>query len=273
MQIRTAKVEDAEDACRVIRRSITELCHADHRGDVHTLNLWLANKTPENMRRWTSQNHVFVATEAEAVVGVGVIRRSGEVMLNYVSPDARFHGVSKAIMTRLEAQARELRVDVVTLQSSATARQFYLALGYRETGPPVKGFGITLGYPMAKLLSQQALPLVECSVVFLPASEGGRTSPFSEGALSGNAYRPHLVIGEPTQGHAMVVNGNRLIGEYIGVAFHEGPAVPRVGAEMIVVLTLMYFPNRMYDQLKPGVTFTLREGAQVVGYGTVRRWL
>jgi GNAT superfamily N-acetyltransferase len=270
MHVRAAKAEDAEDACRVIRRSIAELCHADHRGDVHTLNLWLANKTLENMRRWISQNHVFVATQADAVIGVGAIRSSGEVMLNYVSPDARFSGVSRAIMGRLEAQARELGVDTITLLSSATARQFYMALGYRGTGTPVRGFGVTLGFPMAKPLSRKALPLVECSVVFLSASEGGRTSPLSQGALSGNAYRPHLVIDQPTQRRAIVADGNRLVEEYIGVAFHKGPAIPEVGTEMIVVMTLIYSPNRMYDALKPGVTFTLREGSQVVGYGRVR---
>jgi hypothetical protein len=61
--------------------------------------------------------------------------------------------------------------------------------------------------------------------------------------------------------------------EYIGVAFHDGPAIPEVGTEMVVALTLMYFPHPMYAQLKPGVTFTVREGAMVVGYGTVCRWL
>ena len=34
------------------RRSIIELCHADHRGDGSTLSQWLANKTADNMRRW-----------------------------------------------------------------------------------------------------------------------------------------------------------------------------------------------------------------------------
>jgi hypothetical protein len=42
---------------------------------------------------------------------------------------------------------------------------------------------------------------------------------------------------------------------------------------MVAVLTLMYFPHPMYDRLKPAVTFTVREGPKVVGYGTVRRWV
>jgi len=153
MQIRKANAEDADQACQVVRRSIAELCQADHQGDAHTLTLWLANKTAESMRRWITQNHVFVATEGKTILGVGAIRSSGEIMLNYVSPDARLRGVSKALVARLEAQASESGADVVTLQSSATARQFYRCAGYAGTGPPVKGFGITLGYVMAKRLS------------------------------------------------------------------------------------------------------------------------
>jgi GNAT superfamily N-acetyltransferase len=156
MKIRKAQIEDADEACLVVRRSIVELCHTDHQADAPTLALWLANKTAENMRKWMDQSHVFVATDGSTILGVGSIRGSGEIMLNYVSPDARFRGVSKALMERLEAQASELGVDVVILQSSATARQFYLAAGYTETGPPTKGFGRTLGYPMSKRLSTPA---------------------------------------------------------------------------------------------------------------------
>jgi GNAT superfamily N-acetyltransferase len=105
MQIREASIEDAEEACRVVQRSITELCHADHQGDEPTLALWLANKTAESMRRWITQHHVFVATEGGAILGVGAIRSSGEVILNYVSPDVRFRGIGKALLQRLEERA------------------------------------------------------------------------------------------------------------------------------------------------------------------------
>ena len=70
-----------------------------------------------------------------------------------------------------------------------------------------------------------------------------------------------------------MASGNQLTEEYIGIAFHDGPPIPEVGTEMIVELTLMYFPHPMYDQLKPGVTFTVREGPKIVAYGIVRRWL
>lgn len=150
MEIRRASADDADEACAVVRRSIVELCHADHQGDAPTMTAWLANKTAANMRRWIAQWHVFVAVEDERMAGVGAIRASGEIALNYVSPDARFSGVSKALLRRLEQQAAEMGVEVVTLLSSATAHRFYGAVGYRDTGPPLTGFGITSGYPMAK---------------------------------------------------------------------------------------------------------------------------
>ena len=152
MKIRKAKADDAEDACAVLRRSIVDLCGADHHGDAATIAAWLANKTAETMRRWIAQSHVFVAVEQGGILGVGAVTSSGEITLNYVSPDARFRGVSKALVRRLERQAATLGVQTVTLHSSETALVFYYSVGYRDAGPPAKGFGITSAYPMAKRL-------------------------------------------------------------------------------------------------------------------------
>jgi len=114
-------MEEAEELCAVVRRSVTELCHADHQGDAPTISLWLANKTAENMRRWIAQTYVFVAAEQGLILGVGAIKQTGEMTLNYVSPDARFRGISKALLRRLELQASELGIQTITLRSSLTA--------------------------------------------------------------------------------------------------------------------------------------------------------
>ena len=138
MEIRVARTEDAEQACMVLRRSIQELCHADHNGDAARLADWLFNKTRENMAAWISdpQSFVFVATEGGTILGVAAMTRTGKITLNYVSPDARFRGISKALIDRLEAQARELGLDCCTLNSTETARRFYLSLGYQEQIAP-----------------------------------------------------------------------------------------------------------------------------------------
>ena len=94
----------------------------------------------------------------------------------------------------------------------------------------------------------------------------------AHGALSGNHYRPHLVVGDPSQREA-IREGNHIIEEYLGVTFHKGPDDFSPGAELTVVLKLLFYPHVAYDALVPGATFTIREGPRIVGYGRVVRWL
>jgi GNAT superfamily N-acetyltransferase len=154
MQIREATVEDAVEACQVVRRSIAELCHADHQDDPIVLEKWLNNNTCDNMRSWIADpdSYVVVATEGAAIIGVGAITSSGEITLNYVSPDARFRGVSKAILNQLEARALELGNNTCALTSTETARRFYLSAGYAQFGPPEPGIGKGSSYRMVKQL-------------------------------------------------------------------------------------------------------------------------
>jgi GNAT superfamily N-acetyltransferase len=152
MDVREACEQDAEEACSVIRRSISELCSLDHQGDRNTLELWLANKTATNMRRWIREHHVLVAADASAILGVAAMTSSGEIILNYVSPDARFRGVSKALVRGLEVRATKLAIRLLTLKSTAIAVQFYRSAGYTESGAATQGYGITMGYPMQKRL-------------------------------------------------------------------------------------------------------------------------
>jgi N-acetylglutamate synthase-like GNAT family acetyltransferase len=133
MHIRQAKTDDAAAACAVLRRSITELCHADHGGDEILLGKWLSNKTVENVTRWILQTHFVVAEEGETILGVAAMNASGKITLNYVSPEARFRGVSKALVQQLEAQARALGLGECMLETTQTALRFYQSLGYVKT--------------------------------------------------------------------------------------------------------------------------------------------
>src|SRR5437588_8893719 len=130
MNIRKAHVDEAAEACTVLRRSITELCHADHRGDETLLRRWLSNKTVENVSGWILRGDVFIAEEDGAIAGVAAINGTGKITLNYVLPDFRFCGVSKALVLAMEANMRALGLPVCRLESTITARQFYEALGY-----------------------------------------------------------------------------------------------------------------------------------------------
>lgn len=159
MKIRDAGLEDAPAACDVMQRSIAELCSADHHNDPAILGRWLANKTPEIFRSWIRpDNALLVAVDDGQILAVGCVNGTGEITLNYVSPDARFRGVSSALLEVLERRAMERGHQRCSLTSTETARRFYLARGYAEDGPADGKFGMTSGYPMSKRLRAADLP-------------------------------------------------------------------------------------------------------------------
>ncbi len=134
LHIREARAADATAACEVLRRSIVELCEPDHNNDAQFLAGWLANKTPENVAAWIADrgNFVYVAVDAGMIVGVAAMTRAGVVTLNYISPEVRFRGVSKALLGQLERKACELGLTQCSLSSTKTAQRFYHTAGYRE---------------------------------------------------------------------------------------------------------------------------------------------
>jgi GNAT superfamily N-acetyltransferase len=154
MEIRNAVPEDAPAGCAVMRRSIAELCVADHKNDPAILARWLGNKTVENFVSWIKQpdNSLMVVVEDGKILAVGSVTDSGSIGLNYVSPDARFRGVSRALLRALEARAIARENRQCTLTSSETARQFYLSNGYVASGAAIGAFGTGSGYPMSKML-------------------------------------------------------------------------------------------------------------------------
>jgi GNAT superfamily N-acetyltransferase len=154
LSIRDARPEDAVAACEVMRRSIGELCAADHNDDPEILAQWLSNKTPENVCTWIARQDatMLVIVKSDAIVAVGMVTDAGEVLLNYVSPDVRFTGVSRAMLKTLEARARTRGAILCRLESTETARRFYHSNGYIEMGAPTRKFGARSGYRMTKSL-------------------------------------------------------------------------------------------------------------------------
>lgn len=139
LQIRETIPEDAPAACIVLKRPIAELCEADYRNEPSILARWLGDKTHETFCAWVKQteNSVLVAVENQDILAVGSVTDAGTIGLNYVSPDARFRGVSRALLRTLETRAAERGSNRCNLTSTETARRFYLSNGYRENGPPV----------------------------------------------------------------------------------------------------------------------------------------
>jgi GNAT superfamily N-acetyltransferase len=151
VEIRRAKASDAIDASAVLRRSIRELCQADHNDDSAKIVAWTANKTPDEWNTWLHQDDVaiYVAVLNDQIAGVGAVTYNGEVRLNYVSPDARFCGVSKALLARMEEDMLAIGIARCTLESTKTAFRFYRNAGYH----PIEENGVEGGWMEKRLAS------------------------------------------------------------------------------------------------------------------------
>ena len=155
LTIRDALPDDAAAGCEVLRRSIVELCVADHENDPAILDKWLSNKTVAAFQAWIAQrdNSLLIAYENDCVLAVGAVTDAGQITLNYVSPDVRFRGISKALLAALEERAIKRGCSFCTLNSTETARRFYLSNGYEDIGAPADHSGMNAGYPMSKALN------------------------------------------------------------------------------------------------------------------------
>lgn len=151
--IRPARPDDVEAMSRVLIASITQLCHADHGDDPATIADWTANKTTEGVAAMLARKGFFMlVAEADAqVVAVGATTGDGEIALNYVDPDWRFRGISKALLAQMEADLLSCGFTEARLKSTATAQEFYRACGWRNVEDPKRGRFID-SYSMSKVL-------------------------------------------------------------------------------------------------------------------------
>ncbi|MFK7964080.1 MAG: GNAT family N-acetyltransferase [Burkholderiaceae bacterium] len=151
--IRSATVDDATDCSAILCDSIRTLCVPDHENNDQVLNQWLSNKTPDVLLQWIQapSTEIYVVERNGEIVGVGGILRRGEVALNYVSPGARFSGVSRQLLTHMEAALQAFGIPTGTLTSTKTAHRFYRAAGWHDVGEPQQ-WGDLTAFPMEKSL-------------------------------------------------------------------------------------------------------------------------
>ena len=158
--IRAAALADAEPALDVVRRSIRDLCVADHKHDAPTLAKWLENKTLANFNIWLAneKNFCAVAVQADRIVGVAIVNRSGEISLFYLAPDVQRRGIGTQLHAALERAAKAWGLQKLHLESTLAARSFYESLGYVSTGSGKVRFGVLLSYPYEKMLRSGSAP-------------------------------------------------------------------------------------------------------------------
>lgn len=151
--IEDARIEDADRISGVLIASITELCDADHKGDAQLIASWTGNKTPDHIRRWIGgSSGLRVARVGGEVAGVGGLRTGGQILLNYVAPEFRKQGVSRALLSEMEGQIVAQGIKVGRLTSTLTAMDFYRRHGWFDADRGRPAFGLP-GIPMRKTFS------------------------------------------------------------------------------------------------------------------------
>lgn len=124
-------------------RSIREVCVKDHGED--EIKGW-GNRPLGN--RWTEAikvGHVWVVTSGSRILGQAYIRifeEGGEKRAHihglYLTPEVLGKGFGTKLGQLMLDTAKKAGVNVVTLESSLTAHDFYRKLGFKDTGPMSK---------------------------------------------------------------------------------------------------------------------------------------
>lgn len=144
IDIRKAAPLDAAPACNLLRRSIEQGCAPDHCGRPDILDIWLANKNPENVAAWFASptNHAIVAERDGELLGLALLTQAGKLALCYVEPGALRIGVGRALLAAVEAQARAWNIGKLFLHSPASSTTFFERHGYANAGQEKSCFGL-----------------------------------------------------------------------------------------------------------------------------------
>ena len=97
--------------------------------------------SPAQIRENALTQHIFVAREGEAVVGTAGLANFGSTeqpnyygVAVFVLPEYTGRGIGRQLMAAVEARARELGAQKLTVRAAMGAQEFYVKLGYRFQG-------------------------------------------------------------------------------------------------------------------------------------------
>jgi len=150
-----------KQAALIVQKAIYT-CKADHCGCEETRKVWHSNVLTHVL----TSKHVYYSTDAveqnddnSSIFAVASMTADGELTTLYVDPAFKLFGHGKAMLQFMEGIARDAEIPVVDLESSATARPFYMRYGYREIlgMAPKRGAGKSWNFPMHKEIERALL--------------------------------------------------------------------------------------------------------------------
>ena len=140
MYIRRLLDDEYNDVVKLITDTVHTICAKDY--TKAELDAW----APENFdvnkfRRNLSPCMNLVAFEKEKLVGFLSIERNGYINRLYTHKDFQKRGIASALYNKAEEWAKENGICEISLDSSKTAKGFYLKMGFKESGISVISHG------------------------------------------------------------------------------------------------------------------------------------
>jgi ribosomal protein S18 acetylase RimI-like enzyme len=129
--VRQANEYDAATVGEVHRSSVRTLCAS--RYSVAQLAAWFEDRPPNMYLRAIREQRVWVATEAECVLGFLEIRPA-EIEKLFVRPAAVHRGIGSRLLHLGITQARSLALDAITALALLNAQAFYERYGFTKVG-------------------------------------------------------------------------------------------------------------------------------------------
>lgn len=138
VEIRSATAGDCDSIYRIQVAAIRALPGGTQGKDA--IERWLAGQEPAVYERSMAAELFVVAERDGGIVAWGAVSLSKREITNvFVDPAVHRQRIGSAILSQLESLAGAAQIDVVQLQATGTAIDFYVANGYRADPPVPSG--------------------------------------------------------------------------------------------------------------------------------------
>lgn len=132
VHIRLGKHTELNEIDRVFRDSVSQLCQGEY--GAKTIEKWIASKEPQSRAIHIKNNRLWVAVVAKKIVGFLVVC-PGEILGLFIHSGHSSLGIGKALMTFGVNEARRMPNDVIKIESTLSAVQFYKHMGCKVGSP------------------------------------------------------------------------------------------------------------------------------------------
>jgi len=136
MIIEPFQTHQAKAVSNLIRRNLLEINSKDY--PLEFITYLVDFFSPAQIVKNAQVQHIFVALEEGKVIGTSGLANFGSAkkpsyygVAVFVEPECQGQGIGKLLVAAVEAKAKEIGAEKITVRAAMGAREFYRKLGYQ----------------------------------------------------------------------------------------------------------------------------------------------